>query len=92
MCFVTIKMPLVYVIIQSIIHDLSIFEVKHHFVKKLVAQKDLQTIFCGTENMRANVLTKSLGKIKHLHFKSKLKVHETKTQHQHFFSLKRKLH
>jgi hypothetical protein len=30
------------------LHNLSIFEVKHHFVRKLVAQKDLQTIFCGT--------------------------------------------
>jgi hypothetical protein len=52
MCFVTIKVPLIYVIIQSIIHDLRIFEVKHHFVRKLVAQNDLQIIFCGTEDMR----------------------------------------
>jgi hypothetical protein len=57
---------------------LSIFEVKHHFIKKLVAQKDLQIIFCGTEDMKANVLTKSLGKIKHLRFKSELKVHENR--------------
>jgi hypothetical protein len=43
-----------------------------------VAQKDLQIIFCGTEDKRANVLTKSLGKIKHLRFKNELKIHENK--------------
>jgi hypothetical protein len=91
MCFVTIKVPLVYVIIQSIIHDLSIFEVKHHFVRKLVAQKDLQIIFCGIENMRANVLTKSLGKIKHLPFKNEFKVHENINSTSTSFFLEEKI-
>lgn len=53
------------------------FEVRHHFIK-VVARKDLQIIFCGTKNMIANLLTKSLEKIKHLCFKSEVGVHENK--------------
>ncbi len=53
------------------------FEVRHYFIK-IVAWKDLQTIFCETKDMRANALKKSLEKIKQLHFKSELGIHENK--------------
>jgi hypothetical protein len=49
------------------------FEIRHHFIK-VVTQKEVQIIFCGTKNMIANVLTKSLEKIKHLCFKSELNI------------------
>jgi len=41
--------------------------------------------------MRANVLTKSLGKIKQLRFKSELKVHENRNSKSTFSFLEKKV-
>lgn len=40
-------------------------EVQHHYVREVAAQGMVQVVYCPTESMTADVLTKALGKIKH---------------------------
>lgn len=49
-------------------------DVKHHFIRKLVADKKILLRFCGTNEQTADIFTKSLSQAKHLFFKMKLGV------------------
>jgi hypothetical protein len=49
-------------------------ELKHHFIRELVAQKQVSLEFCSTTDQMADLLTKSLPKTKFMHFKEMLGV------------------
>ncbi|MEO1765186.1 MAG: hypothetical protein AAFR83_25310, partial [Cyanobacteria bacterium J06629_18] len=40
------------------------FRIKLHFLQEKIDEKVLEVKFCPTEDMRADVLTKALGKVK----------------------------
>lgn len=47
-------------------------ETKRHFVKNLCERGEVALVYCPTEDMKADVLTKPLGRVKHHHFASEL--------------------
>jgi hypothetical protein len=49
-------------------------ELKHHFIRDMVTQKQVSLEFCGTNDQMADVLTKALPREKFLHFRSMLGV------------------
>ena len=48
------------------------FAIKLHFVRDLVEHQKLELSYLTTENMPADILTKSLGIRKHSHFRTSL--------------------
>lgn len=58
---------------NSVFHKRSKhIDVKHHFLRDVVAKKWVQLKYLDTANMPADVLTKSLSSVKHLKFIDKL--------------------
>ncbi|KAD0618051.1 hypothetical protein E3N88_43979 [Mikania micrantha] len=51
-------------------------ELKHHFIRDMVAQKQVELKFCNTEDQTADVLTKALCREKFTHHRFKLGVKE----------------
>lgn len=49
-------------------------EIKHHFIRELVAKEEIQLEECGTNDQVADVLTKALPQAKHEEFSTKLGV------------------
>ena len=51
-------------------------ELKHHFVRDMVTQQQIQLEFCDTGKQLADVLTKALAREKFVHFRLRLGVKE----------------
>jgi transposase InsO family protein len=49
-------------------------EIQHHFVREKIESGDINLVFCGTEDMVADVLTKGLTREKHCKFKEMMGV------------------
>ncbi|KAJ0452174.1 putative RNA-directed DNA polymerase [Helianthus annuus] len=49
-------------------------EIKHHYVRDMVAQQEISLEYCGTEMQVADVLTKALGREKFIRFRMLLGV------------------
>ena len=45
-------------------------DIHHHFIRERIETGEIQVVFCGTDDMLADVLTKGLTKAKHEHFTS----------------------
>ncbi|KAK2981110.1 hypothetical protein RJ640_021164 [Escallonia rubra] len=49
-------------------------DIRHHFIRELVANEVISLKFCGTNEQVADILTKSLPREKHVYFRSRLGV------------------
>ena len=47
-------------------------DIRHHFIREKIETKELDVLFCGTEDMVADVLTKGLSREKHNCFVSRM--------------------
>ena len=47
-------------------------DIRHHFLREKVESGELQIIFCGTEDMTADILTKGLCREKHKRFSEQM--------------------
>ncbi|MFO0359371.1 MAG: reverse transcriptase domain-containing protein, partial [Flavobacteriales bacterium] len=46
------------------------FDIQHHFVREKMELKEVDLVYCPTSDMLADMLTKALPRIKHLHLRS----------------------
>ena len=47
-------------------------ETRHHFIRRLVANGEIELEFCGTNDQVADLFTKSLSQQKHVYFRQQL--------------------
>ena len=43
-------------------------DIRHHFIHKMVENKEVEIVYCGTDDMVADILTKGLSREKHNRF------------------------
>jgi len=54
-------------------------DIQHHFVREKLEDGEVEVIFCKTEEMVADVLTKGLTKEKHEHFSSRMGITDSQS-------------
>ena len=52
-------------------------DIRYHFIRFVVQNKSIKLIYCPTEDMTADILTKALPNIKAKHFAKALGLHST---------------
>ena len=43
-------------------------DIRHHFIREMVENKEVEIVYCGTDDMVADILTKGLSREKHNRF------------------------